>query len=785
MEDLQTTSSQTFPVKSTIFMIVMLAVTAFQAAGCDRGLSIALTAAFVFFSTAGLPIQKLRERMSVPILCMIIYAVLNAAAGLYTTFGNIGIYDFCKIFAVFLISMLIVIHISKAEIPQFVTGISVATAVFALLSIDASSWKVLSAGYLRFMQFMGARYSPESIGYETGIRITGIFTNANILGGILALGVLLSVYLVQNAQTTPKKIGMYLVFGINALGFLLAFSMGAMLMFSVSCVVYLVLTAKNERAGVFLFMAEAVVVEFVMAFLSFLGLGKTGILSFLPILAAFLGGILLFFLQETIGRRLAEKLTAQFSRFLIVVGVFVVAAVLYLIAAFSVTTGYVLQAGETLHRGAYPQAGDYTILTTDTAKDVQVVVYSQNMAQTMMHTQTELYRGALETAQFTVPQDSKVVYFDFSAAQETALQQAVLSDGTKIPLKYVLLPGYIANRLQGLRANQNAIQRMVFWEDGLRLYARSPIFGNGLASVENLCSSVQSFFYQSKYVHNHYIQVLEEMGIPGLLCFLTLLLSCFILLLGVKRRSPEDKLLPAFGACIAMMALHAMVEVVWSINTYQLFAFAILVACSIAYAEPIPKLSTPKAGWMMAGGLWIFTIVFGLLLYGNVSAQQAYAAYEQGSRDTSLVSMINRDVYSNVTYKLQYVRENAQSNDPQVQERLQKYIKQLRARHEYSVNNVLIEFYYAPNSDLAQIFAASREGLSQVLSMSGTWQAQFHLYESIYNQIAQMGDADLLAQCADQILQSEQYLEQVNADRMEQIVLEDATQEFLQSIHPQ
>ena len=197
-------------------------------------------------------------------------------------------------------------------------------------------------------------------------------------------------------------------------------------------------------------------------------------------------------------------------------------------------------------------------------------------------------------------------------------------EGT-VRLGYRLLPGFIANRLQGLRANQNAIQRLVFFEDGLKLFARSPVLGQGLGAFENGVRSVQSFEYDTKYAHNHYIQTLAETGLVGLALFLGLL--------GISARwiwrGRRQGLAPALGGALAFMAGHAMVEFTFSIYCYLPMAFGVFAAVTLCCGD-----AAQAPGWLekrgvkngIVLGICVLMAVFMVLLGCNITAQNMVAA---------------------------------------------------------------------------------------------------------------------------------------------------------------
>ena len=202
------------------------------------------------------------------------------------------------------------------------------------------------------------------------------------------------------------------------------------------------------------------------------------------------------------------------------------------------------------------------------------------------------------------------------------------------------MPEFAANRIQGLWANQNAIQRVEFWRDGLKIYQESPIIGNGLGCVEGMVTQVQSFYYASRYVHNHYIQVLAEMGIPGLLVFLTMLGSSAVMLLRRRREGEEDLLLSTLLACLAMLALHGAVEAVWSISAYQALALLLLGVMTVCYGRSVVKLSGKAAGWIALGGLWLFQLVFGWFVFNYITASRQYEEIQAGVREQTPYTMM-------------------------------------------------------------------------------------------------------------------------------------------------
>lgn len=704
--------------------------------------SIKSTATILFILTLGAAFFRfstLRDRLSPPVLMLALVTILGGTSALYAVSGKFVLSESLKLLTALCITLLL-LAIARKEDPgrRVACVLETCSALTALVSIDLISTRWLSGLVQAVLGWFTEDYAQLG-GVEAGVRITSLFANPNIFAGMVGLGVLLSLGLASSAQPGVERKTHLVLLYINALAFVLAFSMGASGSIAVAFLVCLILERSQRRSSLLVSMLETLLLILPSAALiSLTSFQAWDGFQPIPLLCAILGSVCLCLADQFVGARIASKLKGKWT----VVGIAAILALLvaFALAAYNFTSDISLSSGEGLRRAIYPEPGNYTLVAEEA--QVQVSVESQNQQDTMMHTSSILYDGPLNGAAFTVPEDSMVVYFNFSA-QEDAHLESVICQGQKaysIPLRYPLLPGFIANRLQGLFANENAIQRLVFFSDGLKLFRRSPVIGLGLGAFENGIRSVQSFDYATKYAHNHYIQTMVDTGIVGLVCFVSLLVvsAVTVLLARKKCSSQEDSadelchpLTPFLGGCVVFMAIHAATEVVFSTYSYLPMAFGAFAVVGLCCGDAFsPKWLSKKVKTICLAVICAALLIFGVQLVRNTMARSSIA---QGATMETLVDAAKMDPYEWADYMLAYVNNSTTGDtiDQATLEQADAFAQRLSKVNSNTIPIYLAEYYFRtgrPEEGLAMV----EKYVTYVSSSSLSWQNAFHLMEQ-YN----------------------------------------------------
>ena len=760
--------------------IAAYAVLLFLAMTVQTGaMTLFLTVLALVLSVGKGPLKHFRARFCIPVIGLLAFALMNGLAAIYSDFGSYAVGEYYKFLAAFSMAVILLARFEKKHVRGLLWGFAGVAAVISLLCIDMGSFGKLFDLFAGVMDSLGADYSSV-LENSQGIRVNGIYNDANVTGALLGTAVLLGLHLVHTERDTRRRVLASLLMGVSAVGFLIAMSRGAILCFGVAALVYLAAVDAKDRFSLFALMLALGV-----------SLAATGAVAmthmaegaFLPVLMALLCGGIAFLLDWGVGQRVARKLSGHGKAVAAVcVGLILVVCGLGF-AAMQVTEPYVFEDGSHLYRSLALEPGEYTVSGDWDGEDTtNVLIYSRSDEEALMNQTTTLYRGTLADARFTVPEDSVLVFFWFTGAPGDTLRSVSLSDGHNVPLSYRWVPEMIAYRLQeGFLHGHSYLLRVQFMKDAWTLFTKSPLIGHGLGSTEGLYTAVQPFYYESLYVHNHILQVMSDMGLLGLLSFLALLAGALWLI--VCQLRSEQRALPAMLlACWVMINTHSIMEINFSIRAFQCFAYPLLLLPVVLYGKPMAQKAVKRCGLAAAGFVWAYLAVFGGLLASHRMVQQAAADFTPSSAYQLMHTMetyTQRDVFDHEQHQLNYVGNAVLLNDSSYAANAEKYVKALRSSGTYTACSGLARYYYLPLGEFEELFACSREGIAQEASAKESWNLQLDFYR---NEVLPTAGAEHIGEFMDGVLALRDYLTEYSQGRLEEIQLTEENQSFLSMV---
>ena len=785
----QRSYSQSSLLPTVLLSVVFAFLGLVYFAGHYKYLTVAAAAVAIYLLTR----RDLSRLRSLPAILLLLYVGFSGLTRLWAISGKFFLIEFSKIFiaATAFLAVMLCRKFDRRTVRSIMLVIVGVSTIYSVLSVEAAtlgiSKRIISAVLPSFMEV--------ATGFETGTRLTGIIGNANVLSSVVALGIIFSISLLcgeENDRLRPVYAG---VTAINAFTFLLLFSMGGTACFILAILVYLIF-AGEKRGSALVRMLECALPTLLWVFVAFPFFNREGAVVIIPLLALVGDIITVILLEKTLAPKLILVLEQRAKLVWGMLAGVIALVCVYVVLGMTLTGAHTFGT-DALRRSSYPAVGAHT-LTIQADGEVNVTITSQNMSEVMMHTETVLYSGSAAGASFTVPEGSKVCYFTFTAQPGVVLEDAILDSGESLKLNYTLLPGFVANRLQGLKANQNAIQRTVFFRDGMKMFYQSPIVGNGVGSFETGITSVQDFFYETKYIHNHYIQILLETGVLGFVPFVGSLLGMIWLLL--KRRKDEEWKFrgeyPALWAALTMTICHMMVEVSMSIIVFIWIAFvtfALVIRCCSNVPEQVPaakgaerskqrgKEQKVKLACALLPAVFVISLLCNIaanrIVNGGASSNEAFLS--------NLEIAAKLDPYEANDAKLSYVMNVYAAQMGEHLEQANGYADQLLEQQSNSIPLALLP-YYLGTSQYDKALEAAKAGAAYSASNADVWNDAIQVLRGplLRGAISPLviEDDPIRAQLLSDSLEYYTMLQERNANSMESIALTASSKDFFSKI---
>lgn len=773
-----------FSRKDTL-MVVLYSVLLLLAMTVQTGTVSMLLCGLALLSLLGKkPLFRFEQRLSVPVLGLLVFAIVYGAAAIYSPFGVSAKSEFYKFIAAFSLAVILLARFERKHVPGLLWGAASVSTVIALVSLDMSCGRVLFGPFNALMNALGTDYT-SALQESAAARVNGLYNDANVTAALFSLALFVALYLLQNSTCVWRCLAASLLAGVNAVSLLLTGGRGALLCFAAACIVWLIAERAN-RVGLFLLLLEAAV-TMIVAGVPASSMASRG--NETAVALCLFSGLILFALAALAGRRLTVVLSAHKKAALAAMGALCAVTAALCAAVFLHTGPYTFEEDDSYIVYVLPDGitGDATI-TGDVDGDPQTVVYSQTLLNTYFGGRTDLYSGPFSQCAFTVPEDSAGLYVIIVGQAGETLRSMAVNGEKKIALSYPWLPEAISSRLlrDSLLKSNSFTLRLEFDKDAWKIFSTAPLFGRGLGSTENVTRSVQTFQYESKYAHNHLLQTMADTGLMGTAFALAFVLGSAWLCLQAVRKE-KDSLAAALLAVWVMMNLHSLMEINFSVRGFKCFAYVLLILPVLLYAKPLLAGETAKARKRAktVGILVVVLYALYLAVFGGLLERTRMTDRKAENFQTSdvyeyldfLRGCVRGDVFDHDSYQRNYVATAVQMDDWKYNSDLLKYVKELRASGTYENDSALARYYYLPRQEWSELFDCSLEGIRQVRSSPDGWNLQMDFYRE--EVLPAMG-ADNVSAFVDGVLSFGNALDAMNAEgRLETVELNETNQSFL------
>lgn len=689
-------------------------------------------------AVASLVIPKGRKPMilCVPVIGLVLFGIIMSFAAALSPFENANFAEYVKFLAAFDMAVILVSRYEKKQVPALLWAFVAAVSGISLICVDMDASGIFFRPFNAIATTLGISYEHLT-GQMVSGRITGLYNDPNVTGCMAGMVALLGLYLISSESSWKKKLIAAFLTGINAMNFFMSMSRGAILCFAVACIVWLIAAGKGNRILLFIRMMICAVVT--------MGLSSIAMKSFasapiIPAALTLLCGVVIFVIDLAISQHLVAFLSSHVKAARVIsVALFALVAV-YGIAAVSVKgPGKIsnerykyLVRYDTLDAGEYTLQGDW-----DDMEMIRVVW--QRAGAGAIGQWDDLYAGNPDEVKITVPEDGARLQIIFYGDVGTEIRSAVWSNGSEVVLNYPLMPSFVAERyMEGLRGSKSLLLRAQYDKDAFKIFLKSPLYGHGYGSSEELNTAVQPFYYESKYVHNHILQVMCDAGLIGLAAFLAILGGSLWLIWKALRKKEDQALAAAFLAVWVLMNTHSLMEINFCIRAFEILAYGLLMLPALYWATPliggetVRQRNRQKTGTTALMVVCTVTIAF----FGmasqihrviNIRATQ-FETHDFAEYMHNLENNIRWDIYDDDVYMTNYISYAVQDSSGLYTQNMLRYVNALENKHTYSALSGLGQYYYMPLGRWDDVFRCTREGMKHESTTAEAWNLEIGFF---------------------------------------------------------
>ena len=241
-------------------------------------------------------------------------------------------------------------------------------------------------------------------------------------------------------------------------------------------------------------------------------------------------------------------------------------------------------------------------------------------------------------------------------------------NGKEEVVNYKYLPNDLMRLIQTFNFKNISIsERLSMYRSGLKLFALHPIVGNGAKTYGNMYSKVREYAYQTKEVHNFYLDIMMDYGIIGIIVFLAIIV---ITIYNFFKMSDKNNILnKSIFIAWMLIAIHTAVDfdlayLVTIVNFYLIIALICEEDKNIKYSCRITENIISMI--ITVALLLNFTRIYGEMLYKKQKYDEALKYIPYFKKNTFQYIMENSEEingkYNNIDGIIYYLSKEKNDN---------------------------------------------------------------------------------------------------------------------------
>ena len=405
------------------------------------------------------------------------------------------------------------------------------------------------------------------------------------------------------AERRPARLAWGGLAGLAAYLFALTLSRGAWVVTPFALVAFVGIVRPGRRIGALAGALLLVLLAFALAAGTFPHLNNAGSHY------ALLYGVLAIVLGATLAEAVDWLHARAIDRWQVALGALLIVLVLGVGAlAYRARHGVAL-AGQTTVGLRLPQGRDNLSLEISGSGSAAAQIASLDRFGTQTTIGTKTLQPGKGTWTVEVPKGSTSVRLLSQGKGSLRLDALTVNGASESLLLARAIPQSIYHRMLGISGTDLSVwERIDFWHDGMKIFAKSPLVGFGGNAWQSVYQKYQSFDYSSNQAHSSLVDAADSYGIFGIAF---ILLMAAALLLALRRAWGKGDLAGAALVAGAAVFLHSLIDFDLSIASSLLVLWLALGAMPQVRLWTLRRVSSgpSQVVALLVGALGVWVIV--------------------------------------------------------------------------------------------------------------------------------------------------------------------------------